>query len=179
MRYIALLRGINVGGHAKVSMAELKACFEKLGFTAVHTYINSGNVIFDTPDKDVRKLESRISEALNQTFDCKPPVVVITHEHLKQVIKQAPKGFGADPKYRANVMFLKWPTTSQEVMAVMQTKPEVDVATGGDGVVYYATLIARVTQSKLRLVIVSPIYKQMTIRNWNTTTKLNVLADES
>ena len=68
MRYIALLRGVNVGGNNKVPMGELKACFEKAGFLNVSTYINSGNVLFDADETDIIKLICMCEELLLKQF---------------------------------------------------------------------------------------------------------------
>ena len=76
--YIAFLRGINVGGHSKVPMADLKACFADMGYSNVKTYINSGNVIFTADDTDVRELEMAIEAALEKTFSFAITVVVRT-----------------------------------------------------------------------------------------------------
>ena len=66
--YVAFLRGINVGGNALISMTQLKAYFEQLGFDNVRTYINSGNVIFTSTSTDERKLERSITKALVEHF---------------------------------------------------------------------------------------------------------------
>ena len=62
--YIALLKGINVGGHKKIPMAELRELFSKSGYENVQTYIQSGNVIFQTPDQSREKIEARIEKAI-------------------------------------------------------------------------------------------------------------------
>lgn len=69
MRYIALLRGINVGGNNKVSMGELKQAFESLGFTNVSTYINSGNVIFDSRETNEVKLVRMCEDSIKKHLD--------------------------------------------------------------------------------------------------------------
>jgi uncharacterized protein (DUF1697 family) len=69
VRYVALLRGINVGGRTLVKMADLKTCFENLGFDRVSTYIASGNVLFDSDEEDAAKLATTIEGAIEQRFE--------------------------------------------------------------------------------------------------------------
>lgn len=173
-KYVALLRGINVGGNNKVSMADLKACFEAAGFTNVRTYINSGNVLFESPETDTRKLAAMLEECIGDQFgDYKPQVLVCTHEQLRSIVQKAPEGFGAQPgKYRYNVIFIMPPLTAAEAFKAMPLREGVDEATVGEGVVYHSRLEARATQSWLNKIVGTPNYQHMTIRNWNTTTKL-------
>ena len=79
-RYVALLRGINVGGKNLIKMTDLKACFEALGFENVSTYIQSGNVLFSANKSNQAKLTSRIEEALSKTFNYKSRVVVRSYK---------------------------------------------------------------------------------------------------
>src|SRR5690349_11738209 len=76
MRYVALLRGINVGGNNIIPMKALAKTFEKLGLASVRTYIASGNVLFETTEKDARKLEERIAAAVKKSHACAAKVVV-------------------------------------------------------------------------------------------------------
>lgn len=173
MKYVALLRGINVGGNNSVKMTELKKCFEELGHTNVVTYINSGNVIFDCEEKDQKVLIKKIEKGLVDTFDLPLKVVVVSHKQLKTVVEHAPNGFGAKPeKYRYDVIFLKPPLTAEEAKSKVFLKEGVDAVYAGSNVLYFSRLIAKVTQSKLNKIVGTPMYQYMTIRNWNTTTKL-------
>ena len=70
-RYIALLRGINVGGNNIIKMTDLKVVFEEIGFTAVSTYIQSGNVLFSTQEQNKQTIEAKIEEHLSKRFDYK------------------------------------------------------------------------------------------------------------
>ncbi len=89
--YLALLRGINVGGKNKVNMADLKACFEKLGYGSVQTYGNSGNVIFSAASTDPRMLESHIEKALATDFSSSIGVFIRSLDDMKDVIEEMPK----------------------------------------------------------------------------------------
>ncbi len=153
-------------------MADLRAAFEDAGFTSVQTYIQSGNVVFDTT-LPTRSLEADIEAVLEQRFGY--PIVVVTRSRaqMRAVVTDAPAGFGADPStYHSDVMVLKAPLTSAEVLKVVSLKPDVDRVWPGKGVVYFDRLSARRTESRLSKVMGTPAYRQMTIRNWNTTTKL-------
>jgi uncharacterized protein (DUF1697 family) len=176
-QYVALLRGINVGGNNLIKMAELKACFEKQGFRGVATYIQSGNVLFTSGDSG-NELCRRIEAVLTKTFDYRASVVLRTRKQLKDIVERAPDGFGAQPaKYRYDVIFLKAPLTATTAMKSVLTRPGVDQAHAGSGVLYFSRLISKASQSRLSKIVSLPIYQNMTIRNWNTTTKLLQLMD--
>jgi uncharacterized protein (DUF1697 family) len=173
-RYVALLRGINVGGKNPIPMPALKASFEAAGFDDVQTYIQSGNVVFSAPSARQAELTRMIEEALTAAFAHYPASVVLrSHSQMRAVVEKAPKGFGSEPaKYRYDVIFLKSPLTAKKVVATVPTKEGVDRIWAGTGVVYFSRLTSRAVQSRLSRVVSMPIYQQMTIRNWNTTTKL-------
>jgi uncharacterized protein (DUF1697 family) len=170
--YVALLRGINVGGKNLIKMPALKACFEESGFDRVATYIQSGNVLFES-DLASAGLSRRIESMLAAAFDYLPTVVVRNRRQLRAIVERAPKGFGAQPAiYRYDVIFLKQPLTAKAALKHVPTNPVVDRAQAGTGVVYCSRLTAKATQSRLNKITGSPIYPSITIRNWNTTKKL-------
>ena len=171
--YVALLRGINVGGKNLIKMTDLKACFEGLGFKEVRTYIQSGNVLFSAAGLSQANLTKRIEETLSKTFNFQSRVVVRSLKQMKEIVTQAPKGFGSAPAtYRYDVIFLKAPLIAARAMESVTTKEGVDRAIAGKGVLYFSRLISRAAQSHLTRTITMPVYQSMTIRNWNTTTKL-------
>ena len=94
MKYIALLRGINVGGNNRVPMAELRHCFESLGYTNVKSYINSGNIIFDTNEQDIAKLIKKCEQAIEDVFGFHVICCVITASELHDALKHAPDWWG-------------------------------------------------------------------------------------
>src|SRR3954462_4325371 len=106
MIYVALLRGINVGGNAKVSMSELKAALDQAGLQAVKTYINSGNIVFKddmrTPDELVSLIEKTI-----QT-ECKLDVKVLVRDMnaVKAVCEALPETWRNDTTMKCDVLFL-------------------------------------------------------------------------
>lgn len=176
-RYVALLRGINVGGNNLIGMAALRTCFEQAGFGNVATYIASGNVLF-TSAQPAAKLTGRIEDLLSQSFNYRAKVVLRHRRQMQDLVKRAPKGFGALPaKYRYDVIFLKEPLTAATAMKSVLTREGVDNAYAGKGVLYFSRLVARASQSQLARLVSQPVYQNMTIRNWNTTTKLLHLLD--
>lgn len=178
-RYVALLRGINVGGKNLIPMTGLKTCFEENGFDDVRTYIQSGNVVFSSPVSNQAELTRRIERMLGTTFDHYDARVVLrSRSQIRSIVDRAPKGFGAEPaQYRYDVVFLKPPLTARTVVESVPTKEGVDRIWAGTGVVYFSRLTSRAVQSRLTRVASMPIYQQMTIRNWNTTTKLRELVE--
>jgi uncharacterized protein (DUF1697 family) len=172
-RYLTLLRGINVGGNNIIKMVDLKACFEEMGFTNVVTYIQSGNVLFDSEESDINRLTTRIEQILSEQFSYASRVVLIPQAKLHRIIQTAPEGFGDFPvEYRYDVIFLKPPVSAAEALSNIKTKEGVDFVTAGDGVLYFSRLSSMSSQSQMNKMIGTAIYKAMTIRNWNTTTKL-------
>ncbi|MDQ3713589.1 MAG: DUF1697 domain-containing protein [Acidobacteriota bacterium] len=90
MKYAAFLRGINVGGHNKIKMESLRETFAALGFENVKTYINSGNVIFETSETDDNKLVAKIEKAIETEFSLKIKVMVRTMAEIEDIIKNNP-----------------------------------------------------------------------------------------
>jgi uncharacterized protein (DUF1697 family) len=177
-QYLALLRGINVGGNNIIKMVELKAGFEAMGFSNVLTYIQSGNVLFHSQEKDKAVLTTRIENGLSKRFNFEAKVVVISQKELAAILRDAPDGFGNDEKkFRYDVIFLKEPLTSKEAMKSVRVREGVDTAHAGKQALYFSRLISRASQSYLTKIIGMPVYQNMTIRNWNTTTKLLMLME--
>ena len=172
--YLALLRGINVGGKNKVPMAELKACIEELGCENVRTYIASGNVMFES-NKSAAELTEEIQEALPKQFRLDSELIkilVLSRDQLRKVIDQAPTGFGTEPgKYHSDAIFLMG-IPSDEAIKIFNPREGVDKVWPGDLAIYSQRLSAQRTKSRLSKIMSSPLYKQMTIRSWDTTAKL-------
>lgn len=115
-RYIAFLRGINISGKNKVSMAELKQEFEGLGYTEVKTYLNSGNVIFSSDEVNTIKMTSRIEEMIKNQFHFDIPVFVIAKEELEDILYHAPGWWGDESKeIYDNLIFIMPPATCKDV----------------------------------------------------------------
>lgn len=114
-RYIALLRGINVSGKNKISMAELKKGFAELGFAEITTYLNSGNVIFSSVIDDKNVLSNQIKQMIKDNFELEIPVFIVLHEELKELLKGAPDWWGDDnTEIYHNLIFMLPPLTYEE-----------------------------------------------------------------
>lgn len=172
--YVILMRGVNVGGKNKVSMAELRLFLEEQGFSNVATYIQSGNVILQS-DLDAETLTKKIEDGLPGRFKLDSSiikVVALTRDQLQAVIDNKPEGFGEEPeKYYSDAIFLMGIDAAQ-AMTVFAPREGVDRVWPGDGVIYSQRLSALRTKSRLNKIMSSPLYKSMTIRSWSTTTKL-------
>jgi len=172
--YLVLLRGINVGGKNKVPMAALKACLEDLGFENVATYIASGNVILDSKTS-AKAVKAAIEAALPKAFKLDTEIInvaVLSRKQLKAVIDKRPKGFGDEPtKYHSDALFLMG-ITAGRTMGIFSPREGVDKVWPGKGVIYSQRLSAERTKSRLGKIAGTPAYKAMTIRSWQTTTKL-------
>jgi uncharacterized protein (DUF1697 family) len=178
IQYVAFLRGINVGGKSIIKMADLKACLAKEGFENIATYIQSGNVLFESDETDAEKLVAKFNKTLLKAFDYKAPTMLRTHKQMKDTVAKAPKGFGTEPdKYRYDVIFLREPLTPAKAHKELFLREGVDEAATGPGVLYFSRLVAKITSSQLNCIVGTPNYKNMTIRNWNTTTKMLALLD--
>jgi uncharacterized protein (DUF1697 family) len=172
--YVILLRGINVGGKNTIPMAGLRKCLEEQGFSNVSTYIASGNVILKS-DKHANDIKAQIEEVLPENFNFDDgfiKVLVLTHKQLQAIIDNKPKGFGEQPeKYHSDAIFLMG-IDSAQAMPAFNPREEVDQVWAGNGVIYSQRLSSQRTKSRLNKIMGTPFYKSMTIRNWNTTTKL-------
>lgn len=172
--YVILLRGINVGGKNIIPMAELRKRLTDDGFSDVATYIASGNVLLNS-ERTAEEVKSRIEELLAKNFNLDDgfvKVLVLTPEQLQAVIDHKPQGFGEEPeKYHSDVFFLM-ELDAQEVMPVFKPREGVDKLWPGFGVIYSQRLSAQLSKSGINKIIGTAAYKNMTVRNWNTTTKL-------
>lgn len=178
--YIVLLRGINVGGKNKISMADLKQFLEKQDFENLKTFIQSGNVLLQS-QLSAKTIAKKIEENLVKSFKFDSELIkilVLTHEQLKKVIDNKPKGFGDQPtRFHSDVIFLI-DISATEAMKVFDPREGVDTIWQSDLAIYSQRLSAERTKSRLNKIVGTPVYKSMTIRNWNTTTKLLKMAEE-
>lgn len=174
MKYVALLRGINVGGKNKVAMAALRECLKDLGFSNVSTYIASGNVLLES-ERKTGEVKAQIEDALPKCFELDTDIIkvlVLSHPELKKIINGKPKSFGEHPeKYHSDIVFLMGIDVT-EAITVFRPKEGVDTIWPGGGVIYSQRLSEMRTKSRLSKIVGTPAYKQMTIRTYNTVTKL-------
>ena len=134
MRYIAFLRSINVGGHV-VKMELLRSYFAELGFENVRSYIQTGNIFFETPEADATVLETRIEEYISARLGYAVPAFVRTPEQVKAVFEQEPfRGLVASPEVRYFVLFISQPLPEDCTFPLLSKKNEFEVlgATPGE-----------------------------------------------
>ncbi len=123
--YIAFLRGINVGGHRKMKMAAVKESFEKLGVSNVKTYLQSGNVVFQSEVTDTKDLEARLEQQLVQDFGFDVPVLIRQRHMLQQLLKDNPFANEENTKQLYFVLLKKLPGAAQiSALKTLQFKHE-------------------------------------------------------
>ncbi len=177
-RFVALLRGINVGGKNMIPMADLRRCIADLSFEEVSSYIQSGNVIFSAPKGGKAEILSRIQTALSTRFGFAGPVALRSRAQMRRIVRNAPPGYGEEPgAYRYDVIFLLPSLRVKTVAAAVRPREGVDSISPGPGVLYCRCLTEKAGMSRLRLLSALPIYQKMTVRNWRTTTRLLALME--
>ncbi len=177
MKYIALLRGINVGGNSLVSMKQLKELFETLGLEAVRTYINSGNVLFESK-LTAAKLSPKIEAAIEHEFKFPVSVLVKSQPEIEAIAKVIPDNWQNNTEMKTDVMFLWADVDDRSTLKQLQIKPELDHVTYVKGAIIWHVLRKHVSRSGLLKIVGTPLYKKMTIRNVNTFRKLQKMLAE-
>ena len=172
MTYVALLRGINVGGNTMVSMKALKSCFEGLGFEDVVTYINSGNIIFKASNTSVPALVRLIESGIKARCKMEIRLVVRTRSEIAAICQKIPTDWVTDKLMRTDVMFLRDEVDTAETIAPVPANPAVDRLVHVKGALIWNVSRKDYGNSKVPKMVGSSFYKNMTARNVNTTRKL-------
>ena len=170
--YVALLRGVNVGGNNLVSMTALKESFERLRFKDVASYINSGNILFRSPETNPRKLEDRIDRMLLREHGLKGRTVVRNLAEMARLVKTISASWKPDPAWRYNVIFLRHSIDSARVLDGIALKPDLERVVYCPGTLLWSARVKGLTRTAMLKLVRHPIYKDVTIRNVNTTTKI-------
>jgi uncharacterized protein (DUF1697 family) len=124
MRYIALLRGINVGGKNILKMADLKEALATLAFTNIESYIQSGNLIFDSNTKESFALSQQIEQLIHDTFSLSVPVIVISEDDFLQIDQEYP--FAERDPTKMHVTFLEKKVEIEAIKQLQTSKPASD-----------------------------------------------------
>jgi uncharacterized protein (DUF1697 family) len=172
MRYIALLRGINVGGNTMIKMSELKAAFEDLGFENVVSYVNSGNLAFDTKKGSESKLASKIEKAVEDMTDKQVLVMLREQSSINEVLEHNPFDGEYETHKQMHVLFLKEPipTDRQKEILDLATDRERIAIRGRE---IYTLLLGGMAESLLgRGLLEKKLKMPMTARNWRTVKRL-------
>jgi len=164
MTYLALLRGINVGG-IRVPMPELKLAFERLGFANVKTYLQTGNVVFDAPGP-AEALKPAIEDELSRTFAYQAYVLLYELAALGPIVRQYP--FERTEEFHAYVVFIGSPDVFEEVIALAAGCDEPTAP--GPGVLYHKVRRGETLETPLAKILAKKKYKE-----WTTTRNLNTL----
>ena len=170
--FVALLRGVNVGGNNMINMKSLKASFEKMGFSDVSTYINSGNIIFRSKEADARKLEKKIEQMLLKEYQLDSKVVLRSFPEMAKLVKSLPKNWDGDSRWRFYVIFLRHTIDSEDIVSDLPLNAEMEEVLYRPGTLLWSALVSELTRSKMAKVTTSKMYKETTVRNLNTTNKL-------
>ena len=170
--YVALLRGINVGGNMMVSMKALKSCFEELGLEDVVTYINSGNIIFKASNRSVPALVKLIESGITARCQMEIRVVVKTTGDIAAICRKIPAEWVTDKLMRTDVMFRRDEVDNAETIAAVPANPAVDRLVHVKGALIWNVSRKDYGKSKVPKIAGSSFYKNMTARNVNTTRKL-------
>jgi uncharacterized protein (DUF1697 family) len=173
--FVALLRGVNVGGNNMIAMSSLKASFEKLRLRDVATYINSGNVLFKTSEADARKLEKRLETMLGRDYQLNCRVVVRSFEEMSRLVESLPATWNGDKRWRYNVIFLRHTIDSEHLVRDVQAKPDIEEVLYRPGALLWSAQIRHITRAAMLKLPGQRIYQDMTVRNLNTTRKLHQL----
>ena len=178
-RFLALLRGVNVGGKNIVPKNPLRQCFEDMGFRSVRTYIQSGNILFRSAETDVMALTGEIERALSDRFSYNARAVVLSRTSYRFAVDAAPEEWGQNDAQMHHALFTLAETTPKHALSRLRApKPEVETVTAGPGVIYWSVSRARPTRSTWVKLPASPEYKQVTARNQNTVFRLRELFEE-
>ena len=172
--FVALLRGVNVGGNNIISMRELKERFEGIGFTQVATYINSGNVIFTSKESDARKLEIKIERMLSKDFQLGSKVVVRSLAEMAQLVASLPSSWN-DDSWRYNVIFLRHTIDSEKILGELIPKGDHEQIFYRPGTVLWSAKATEINRTNMQKLSSRKIFQDMTVRNLNTTKKLHQL----
>jgi uncharacterized protein (DUF1697 family) len=173
--FVALLRGVNVGGNNMISMSALKQSFETIGFTHVSTYINSGNIIFHSKDTDARKLEQKIERMLVKEYELNSKVVVRSLAEMEQLVQSLPREWDGDSSRRSNVIFLRHTVDSEDILAELPANSEVEQVVYRPGTLLWSARVDQISRSEMAKLSSRKLFQEMTVRNLNTTKKLHAL----
>lgn len=178
MIYVALLRGINVGGRNKIDMKELKRTFERVGMKSVTTYINSGNVLFENSEHEKNELVSVLKEAIKEDYILDIDILIRSKIDFSVLVNATPDNLKNDKTMKCDVLFLYEEINNESILDELIIKPDIDTVFYVPGAVVWAADKEQVTKSGLMKLAGSALYKKMTIRNVNTARRIYMMMNE-
>lgn len=167
MKYIALLRGINVGGTRKVEMKRLRTLFESLGYTNVSTYLNSGNVLFES-NINQEIVQKEIPKKLENEFGFIIPTLIKNQEEVKSIAKAIPNEWENNSKQKTDVAYLFSEIDSKGIINELPVKKEFIDVIYVKGAIIWNVQRKDYNKSHLNKIVSLKQYQLMTIRNVNT-----------
>lgn len=167
MKYIALLRGINVGGHKRVEMKKLRALFESLGCINVSTYINSGNILFESGERQ-ENLHNKVAISLQREFGFDIPTLIKTYQEIKKIADAIPNTWQNDSEQKTDVAYLFKEIDFKEIVDLLPIKKEFIALKYVEGAIIWNVKRKDVNKSHLTQIIAHELYQSMTVRNVNT-----------
>lgn len=174
-----MLRGINVGGHNKINMGELRALYGYLKFEDTRTYVQSGNVIFRTKEKISTALAKKIQSAIERKFKCRPEVILRTADELRNAIAASPfpASRGLEPgKILVTFLAAEPGPEAHTTLIKLKRHPEEMHLNGRELYIYFPNGAGK---SKLPWASIAEGLKtQGTARNWNSVVKILAIAEE-
>jgi len=177
--YLGLLRGINVGGNSLIKMSDLRDALVKEGHSEVQTYIQSGNIIFKSERTNTTKLAEEITLIINKNFGMSVDVVVFSKTEWQKIIASAPQWWGTDTSWKHNLLVLMRAHDMAEAVQTLGTlKLEIESVEPGERVLYQSMSLEKFGRTSSSKLVSMPVYKKMTIRNFNTANKLLTLLNE-
>lgn len=178
MLYVALLRGINIGGRNKIDMKSLKRSFEEVGLENVVTYINSGNIIFTDNHHSIRELNHMLEQVIFDNFDLEIKVVIRNFEEIEKINAAIPAHWTNDKEMKSDILFLWDEVDDEKIIDQLPIKHPIDAVQYIPGAVIWSVSRTNVNKSGLSKIIGTNLYKLVTIRNVNTVRKLYELMQE-
>lgn len=169
MKFVALLRGINVGGNNRVEMAKIKRLLESLGYKNVSTYLNSGNIIFESNKKPT---QTNIEKEMNSTFGFEIPILIKSGEEIQQIAGAIPNSWLNNQEQRTDVAYLFDEIDSNKILDELPVNKDFIDIRYTKGAVFWNIKRENVYKSKIIKLIEGNSYKLMTIRNINTARAL-------
>ena len=180
MKYISVLRGINVGGHKKILMVDLKNLYKKLGYTQILSYIQSGNVVFDSDNGDRNFIVSAIETAISKQYGFDVTVIIRTHAEIKHAIKNMPYGdidLVADGAKYFLTLLSENPSKENSQLLMGYVKPPEQMTIEGNHI--YTHYPNGAGRSKLTNALMENKLKvKATSRNWKSLVKLIELSSD-
>lgn len=179
MKYVVLLRGVNVGGNHRVPKLEFQKILEDLGFRDVITYINSGNAVFSSESEPQASI---VQAALEAHFGFEIPTLILSGQRMQAIAAAIPTDWTNDPPrpdksgQKSDVLYLFEEANTSDVLRRLGYRSEIETMVYTDGAVL--ANVSRINQARYSLlkIVGTPLYRQMTVRNIQTAKKLAELA---